>query len=63
VLGTLGLYGLGSVLAIIFGYVARGRIRDARGVQSGDGLAVAGILLGYVGLTVAVVLLTFGLPG
>lgn len=50
VLGIVWLYWIGSLLAVIFGYIARNQIRDQN--QSGDGLAVAGIVLGYVGLVV-----------
>ncbi|MEI4271592.1 DUF4190 domain-containing protein [Klenkia sp. LSe6-5] len=48
VLGILWIYWIGSVLALVFGYVARQQIRQ-RG-ESGDGMAIAGIVLGYVGL-------------
>jgi len=36
---------VGGILAIIFGYVARGQIR--RTGESGGGLAIAGLILGY----------------
>src|SRR5699024_7672259 len=48
ILGVLWMYWLGSILALIFGYVARRQIR-ARG-ESGDGMAIAGIVLGWVGV-------------
>ena len=50
VLGILWLYWIGSILALIFGYVARQQIR--REGHGGDGLAVAGIVLGWVGVAV-----------
>jgi hypothetical protein len=45
---------LGSILALIFGYMARNDIRQRPGDVSGDGLAVAGIVMGWiaVGLTI-----------
>jgi hypothetical protein len=49
VLGILWLYWLGSILALVFGYVARGQIRE-RNNQTGDGMAIAGIVLGWVGV-------------
>ena len=49
VLGIIWLYWLGSVLALIFGLVARRQIRDSGGAQSGDGMAIAGIVLGLIG--------------
>jgi hypothetical protein len=48
VLGIVWLYWLGSVLALVFGYIARRQIRE-RG-DSGDGMAIAGIVLGWVGV-------------
>jgi Domain of unknown function (DUF4190) len=48
VLGAVWLFWIGSVLALVFGYVARSQIR--RTGEGGDGLAVAGIVLGWVGI-------------
>jgi hypothetical protein len=39
-----------SIVAIIMGHVARGEIRKAGGMQGGDGMALAGLILGYVGI-------------
>lgn len=50
VLGIVWIYWIGSILALIFGYVARAQIR--RSGQGGDGMAVAGIVLGWVGVGV-----------
>ena len=35
-------------LAIIFGFIARKQIRESNGAQTGDGLALAGIIVGFV---------------
>jgi hypothetical protein len=60
VLGILWLYWIGSILALIFGYIARQQIRE-RG-EGGDGMAVAGIVLGWIGVGVVVVLfVVFGI--
>jgi Domain of unknown function (DUF4190)/zinc-ribbon domain len=50
VLGLLGWFpcGVGSVLAIVFGFVARGQIKQSQGRQTGSGMATAGIILGFV---------------
>jgi hypothetical protein len=48
VLGIVWVYWIGSILAIIFGFVARSQIRERR--QNGDGMAIAGIVLGFVGV-------------
>ncbi|MBV9098909.1 MAG: DUF4190 domain-containing protein, partial [Frankiaceae bacterium] len=52
VLGIVWIYWIGSILALIFGYVARSQIRH-RG-QNGDGMAIAGIVLGWVGIVTLV---------
>ena len=48
VLGILWLYWIGSILALVFGYVAKRQIRE-RG-DAGSGMATAGIVLGWVGI-------------
>ena len=50
VLSVLGLCGIGSLLGIIFGHRARREIRQSGGYQGGDGLALAGIIIGWVSL-------------
>lgn len=52
VLGIIWLAWLGSLLAVIFGHVALRRIR--RSGQRGSGMAVAGLVLGYIGVATAV---------
>lgn len=46
--GLLWFWGIGSILALIFGYIARSQIK--RKGESGGGLAVAGIVLGWIGI-------------
>jgi hypothetical protein len=46
-----------TVLALVFGYVARNQIRE-RG-ESGEGMAKAGIILGWVGVALGVLGLLF----
>lgn len=48
VVGLFWMWWIGSVLAIVFGHVALGQI--ARNGQSGRGIAIAGLVLGYIGL-------------
>ena len=50
VLGILWVWWLGSVLALVFGYVAKSQIDQSNGMQSGRGMAIAGIILGWVGV-------------
>jgi uncharacterized membrane protein len=50
------LCGLGSIVGVVLGLVARAQIRRSGGSQTGEGLALAGIVIGciFVLLTVAV---------
>jgi hypothetical protein len=48
VLGILWLWWLGSLLAVIFGHIALGQIKRTN--QGGRGMAIAGLVLGYVGI-------------
>ncbi len=57
VLGILWIWGLGSLLALIFGLVARRQIDDSGGVQAGRGLAIAGIVLGVIGIVGAILVI------
>jgi hypothetical protein len=61
VLGILWMYGVGSLLALCFGYVALRQIRDSDGRQAGRGLAIAGVVLGWIGVAVlALTLIALG---
>lgn len=66
ILGLIGLFvswftlAIPSILAVIFGHVALARVR--RGIGDGRGMAIAGLVLGY--LTIALVaLLIAGIVG
>ncbi|MGH3822847.1 MAG: DUF4190 domain-containing protein [Pseudonocardiaceae bacterium] len=48
VLGILWVLWIGSILALIFGYIARNQIKERN--EGGAGLAIAGIVLGWVGI-------------
>jgi hypothetical protein len=48
VLGIVWLFWIGSILALIFGYIARRDIRKTG--KQGSGLAITGIVLGWVGV-------------
>jgi hypothetical protein len=55
VLGIVWVYWIGSILALIFGYVAKGQIDNSGGTQGGRGMAIAGIVLGWVGIAVLLI--------
>jgi len=53
-LAVLWFAGIGAVLALVFGYRARREIEKSAGRQTGSGLATAGIILGWIGVTILV---------
>jgi hypothetical protein len=53
--GFLCLPGLGSILALIFGYLGKGQVARSQGAQDGRGMALAGIVLGWIGLILTLV--------
>jgi len=59
VLGIFLMWGLGSLLALVFELLARREIKRSQGHQTGLGLATAGITLGSIGLAGAGALLIF----
>ncbi len=50
------VYGIPAVLAVIFGFIARSQIRRSNGAERGAGMALAGIIIGFVGIALGVVL-------
>lgn len=54
ILGWLGFFGLGGILAIIFGHIAKNEIRNGRGMVTGNGMATAGLVLGYLNVILSV---------
>ncbi len=59
VLGIVWIYWIGSILALVFGYVAKRQIAASNGQQGGGGLATAGIVLGWIGVAFAVIVAGF----
>ena len=62
VLGILSIplvcsYGIVAILAIVFGHVALSQIKRSMGAQSGRGMAIAGLVCGYIGLALVVLLI------
>jgi hypothetical protein len=43
----VGLFFLPIIPGIVLGFVARSQIRRSNGTQRGDGLAIAGIIIGF----------------
>ena len=63
VLGIVWVMGVGSILALVFGYVAKGQIDTSGGTQTGRGMAVAGIVLGWVGVAFLVAMIVLMIAG
>ena len=61
ILGIVGLliqfFGIVNILAIVFGFVAKGQID--RGQGEGRGMAIAGIVLGFIGLAILILVLIY----
>jgi hypothetical protein len=55
ILGILWLYWIGSALALIFGFIALKQIRQRN--QGGKGMAIAGVVLGFVGAATLVLVI------
>jgi hypothetical protein len=56
VLSWIGIPLLGGIAAVITGHVARNDIRKAAGRVGGDGMALAGIVLGYANIALGVLI-------
>lgn len=53
ILGWVGVFGLGGILAVIFGHIAKNEIRKNAGRVTGDGMATAGLVLGYANVAIS----------
>jgi hypothetical protein len=64
VLGIAGLCtGIAAIGAVITGHMALGRINQSNGVLQGRGLAIAGLILGYIEivfLAIFIILIVIG---
>ena len=57
ILGIVWIWGVGSIVALVLGYSAKAQIDRSGGTESGRGMAVAGIVLGWIGIGGFLVLL------
>ncbi|MBA4022205.1 MAG: hypothetical protein C0482_07555 [Gordonia sp.] len=48
VCGLLPFFCVTSIIAIILGHIGLSQVKDSGGAESGEGLALAGLILGYV---------------
>ncbi len=61
VLGIVWVYWIGSILALVFGYIARRQIKQTG--KSGNGMAIAGIVLGWVGVATLILVIILVIVG
>ena len=61
VLAVFWLAGIGSVLALVYGYRARREIATSAGGEQGSTLATVGIVLGWIGLAMLVLAILGGI--
>ena len=54
-IGGFFVCGIGFILGVVFGYMAKNQIDASGGTQGGRGMAVAGIIVGWIGIGLAVV--------
>lgn len=62
ILGILGwtiLPGLASIAAIITGHMAKNEIKSSLGQLGGDGMATAGLVLGYASIAIGICIFCF----
>ena len=57
ILSWFGLTFIGAGIAIVCGHMARAEIKRSNGALDGDGLAVGGLILGYLHLAFFVVVI------
>ncbi len=60
VFGIIWVFWIGSALAILFGYMAKRQIDEGRGEEDGREIAVAAIVLGWIGIGLLVLFLLGG---
>ena len=51
---------LGSIVALVTGYMARKEIQESDGKIGGDGMATAGLIMGWIGIGLSAIGLCIG---
>jgi hypothetical protein len=57
--GLIWFWWIGSLAAIVFGHAALGQIKRSNGWQTGRGMAIAGLVLGYLEIAGLLIKLVF----
>ena len=61
ILGWVGVLGIGPIVAIICGHMAKSEIGKSSGRITGGGMATAGLILGYLNLVVIILVFCFAI--
>jgi hypothetical protein len=62
-IGGIFFLAIPSILGIIFGFVARSQIERSEGKQTGSGLALAGIIVGFCVVAIGVLIVILAVAG
>ena len=62
-IGGVFFLGIPSILGIIFGFIARSQIQRSEGTQTGSGLALAGIIVGFCVVAIGILILIVAVVG
>ena len=54
---TGGIFLIGSIAAVVTGHMGRKQIKESDGMQGGDSLAMFGLILGWVGIAINLLVL------
>ena len=63
VLGIVGFFFVTAILAVVFGHVSLSQIKRSLGAVTGRGMAIAGLVLGYLWLAFFVVIIVLAATG
>ena len=54
--------GIAAIPGIICGHIARSKIKQSAGSETGSGLALAGLIIGYCGIVINLLLVAIAIP-
>jgi hypothetical protein len=63
VLSLVWLCGIGSILAVVFGYMGKKQIDRSGGAETGRGIAIAGIVIGWIGVAFLALFIVLAIIG
>jgi hypothetical protein len=55
VCGIVGCFTVTAIVAVVLGFVARNQIERTGGTQQGSGMALAGIILGFIWIGLSII--------